>query len=69
MHNAVKLRKLYGKTQEEISDLIDYPKPLYAAFEIGKYKIPKVKLSALAKVYNVSFGYIVNGDDDCYRDD
>lgn len=65
MNNAQKLRKLYKKTQDDISDIIEYSKPLYAAFELGKIKIPKQKLVILSQYYNVSFDYIVN-DDDCY---
>lgn len=68
MNNAKKLRILYKKTQVEISEIIGYPKPLYSAFEAGKYRIPKKKLIELSKYYNVSFSYIVNGDTDCYRE-
>lgn len=68
MNNAQKMRKLYKKTQDEISDVIDYAKPLYAAFELGKFKLPKSKLVLLAKYYNVSFDYLINGDHNCYRE-
>ena len=40
MNNAQKLRKLYKKTQNDIADIISYPKPLYAAFELNKLKLP-----------------------------
>ena len=66
MNNAQKMRKLYKKTQDEISDVIRYPKPLYAAFELGKMRLPKSKLILLAEYYNVSFDYLVNGDEGCY---
>ena len=66
MNNVQKLRKLYKKTQDEISDVIDYSKPLYAAFELGRIKLPKSKLIKLSNYYNVSFDYLVNGDDSCY---
>ena len=68
MNNVLKLRKLYKKTQDEISDVIDYPKPLYAAFEHGRFKLPKDKLVKLAKFYNVSFDYLINGDNSCYKE-
>lgn len=58
MNNAQKLRKLYKKTQDEISDIIEYPKPLYAAFELGRIGMPSEQLSALAKYYNVTVEYL-----------
>jgi transcriptional regulator with XRE-family HTH domain len=58
MNNAQKLRKLYKKTQDEISDIIEYPKPLYAAFELNRMQLPKEKLSLLAEFYNVTTEYL-----------
>ena len=58
MNNAQKLRKLYKKTQDEISDIIEYPKPLYAAFELNRMQLPKEKLSLLADFYNVTTEYL-----------
>ena len=58
MNNAQRLRKLYKKTQDEISDIIKYPKPLYAAFELGRMQLPREKLSELASFYNVTVDYL-----------
>lgn len=58
MNNAQKLRKLYKKTQDEISDVIEYSKPLYAAFESGKMGMPQDKLKTLAGYYNVTVDYL-----------
>ena len=58
MNNAQKLRKLYRKTQSEISDIIDYPKPLYAAFELEKLALPESKLTKLSEYYNVPVSYL-----------
>lgn len=58
MNNAQRLRKLYKKTQDEISDIIKYPKPLYAAFELGRMQLPSEKLSELASFYNVTVDYL-----------
>ncbi len=60
MNNAQKLRKLYRKTQNDISDIIDYPKPLYAAFEQERLELPESKLAALSEYYNVSVEYLLN---------
>ena len=54
-----KLRKLYKKTQDEISDVIEYAKPLYAAFEAGKFVMPQEKLKVLADYYNVTVEYLI----------
>ncbi len=62
MNNAKRLRKLYKLTQNEIADVIDYAKPLYAAFELEKLPMPKDKLEQLSKYYNVSFEYIIDND-------
>ena len=59
MNNASRLRKLYRKTQNEISDIIGYAKPLYAAFEHGKLPLPEKNLQKLADFYNVSVDYLV----------
>jgi len=60
MNNARKLRNLYRYTQKDVSQKINYPRPLYQAFENGKYGIPDDKLQLLAKLYNVSEDYILN---------
>ncbi len=60
MNNARKLRNLYRMTQKDIAVKIDYPRPLYQAFENGKYDMPEDKLQLLAKLYNVSIDYILN---------
>ena len=60
MNNAQKLRKLYKKTQNDISDIINYPKPLYAAFEQDKIKLPENKLIMLSRYYNVSVDYLIS---------
>lgn len=57
MNNAQKLRKLYKKTQNEIADVIDYPKPLYAAYELNRLELPKEKLTALSEYYHVPVTY------------
>lgn len=61
MNNAQKLRKLYKKTQSEISEIIEFAKPLYAAFEHEKLRLPEDKLRMLAQYYNVSIDYLVEG--------
>lgn len=60
MNNARKLRNLYRYTQKDISQKINYPRPLYQAFENGKYGMPEDKLELLSKLYNVSIDYILN---------
>ncbi len=60
MNNARKLRNLYRMTQREVAIKIDYPRPLYQAFENGKYGLPEDKLQLLANLYNVSVNYILN---------
>ena len=57
MNNVQKLRRLYKKTQNDISDLIDYPKPLYAAFENGQIPMPEEKITLLCNYYNVTNEY------------
>lgn len=64
MNNAQKLRKLYKKTQNDIADIIDYPKPLYAAFELDKMKLPENKLLMLSRFYNVSVSYLLGSSQD-----
>ena len=59
MNNAQKLRKLYRKTQNDISDIINYPKPLYAAFELERMALPPKKLEVLSQYYNVSVDYLL----------
>ncbi len=58
MRNVFKLRKLYRKTQLEISEIIDYPKPLYSAFEKGKYDLPPAKIKALCEYFHVGEDYL-----------
>ena len=60
MNNAQKLRKLYKKTQNDIADIISYPKPRYAAFELNKLKLPESKLVMLSRYYNVSVDYLLS---------
>ena len=60
MNNARKLRNLYRLTQKDISQKINYPKPLYQAFENNKFSMPDDKLKLLATLYNVSVDYILN---------
>ncbi len=60
MNNARKLRKLYRMTQNDVSDEIVYPKPLYTAFEQGKMNLPDDKIKELAKLYNVSVEYLLS---------
>ena len=60
MNNARKLRNLYRLTQRQIADIIEYPYPLYQAFENGKYNLPDDKLQILAKFYKVKADYILN---------
>ncbi len=62
MNNAKKLRKYYKKTQDEISDIIEYAKPLYAAFELGKIPLPDDKLQKLADYFNVSVDYLTKDE-------
>lgn len=58
--NTVKrLRLLYKFTQADVADLIDYPKPLYVAFEQEKYRLPEDKQRLLAALYNVSVEYLM----------
>lgn len=59
MRNVQKLRKLYGKTQVEIAGIINYPKPLYVAFERGKMVLPEPQLKALSNFFNVSEEYLM----------
>lgn len=59
MNNIFKLRKLYNKTQCEISDMLDYPKPLYSAFERGAINMPHEKVTRLADYYNVDVNYLL----------
>ncbi len=63
MRNAQKLRKLYGKTQIEISNIIDYPKPLYVAFERGRIDLPPKQIAALCAYFNVSEEYLRANDE------
>lgn len=58
MRNVQKLRKLYGKTQLEISNAIDYPKPLYVAFERGRIDLPPRQIQALCEYFNVTEEYL-----------
>ena len=60
MNNAQKLRKLYKKTQNDIADIIKYPKPLYAAFELNKMSLPENKLIMLSRYYNVTVDYLLS---------
>ncbi len=60
MNNALKLRKIYKLTQLDIAEKIDYPKPLYAAFEHEKIMMPQSKLEELADFYKVSVDYLLN---------
>lgn len=60
MNNARKLRNLYRLTQKDVSRKINYPRPLYQAFENEKYNMPEDKLQLLAELYNVSVEYILN---------
>ena len=60
MNNALKLRKLYKLTQLDIAAKIDYPKPLYAAFEHEKIMMPQNKIQELADFYKVSTEYLLN---------
>ena len=64
MNNAQKLRKLYKKTQNDISDIINYPKPLYAAFELDKMSLSENKLIMLSRYYNVSVDYLLSSAKD-----
>lgn len=59
MNNIQKLRKLYRMTQKEVAEKIEYPKPLYAAFEHEKFILPTDKLKQLANIYNVSTDYLI----------
>lgn len=60
MNNARKLRNLYRMTQKDVARKINYPRPLYQAFENEKYDMPEDKLRVLADFYNVSVEYILN---------
>lgn len=59
MTNIQKLRNLYRMTQNDVCDAINYPKPLYSAFEKGKYVMPIDKVKELAKLFNVSVFHIL----------
>lgn len=59
MNNVQKLRKLYRLTQLAVSEKINHPKPLYAAFEHERYILPYPKLLLLAQLYNVSPSYLI----------
>ncbi len=66
--NVQKLRKLYKKTQCEICEIIDYPLPLYRAFESGRFILPEEKLIALCEYFNVSREYLCEGIRDIQPD-
>lgn len=46
-------------TQNDVSDAINYPKPLYAAFEKGRYAIPLEKVKELSRFFNVTVYHIL----------
>ncbi len=63
MNNVQKLRKLYKMTQNDVSELINYPKPLYTAFERGDMKLPGDKINILCNYYNVTADYLLKDMD------
>lgn len=58
MLNVIKLRHLYKKTQLEMAELLDLPRPLYNAFEQGRFKLSDEKIEILCHYFNVTEEYL-----------
>ena len=50
--NLRKKRKQYGKTQQQIADIINTSQPSYAHYENARYLMPLNFLYNLSKIYN-----------------
>lgn len=66
--NRIKnLRKQYNMTQDELGYKITATKSMISLWENGKRKIDTTTLSKLAKIFNVSTDYLINGNNTNFK--
>ncbi|EAC7181334.1 XRE family transcriptional regulator [Listeria monocytogenes] len=53
------LRKIEGKTQQQMADLLGVSRPAYTAYELGKREPDFETLSKLAQIFDVTVDYLL----------